>query len=48
MSKSRKNEDAVDRAKTLAKESAKGVGKELREIGKGVASELWNIATLQK
>ena len=37
-----------DRAKTLAKEAAKGVGKEMKEISKGVFSELFKIVTLQK
>ena len=37
-----------DRAKTLAKDAAKGVGKEMKEISKGVLSELWKIATLDK
>jgi hypothetical protein len=37
-----------DRAKTLAKEAAKGVVKEAGEISKGVFSELFKIVTLQK
>jgi hypothetical protein len=37
-----------DRAKTLAKDAAKGVGKEMKEISKGVLRELWKIATLDK
>jgi len=37
-----------DRAKALAKDAAKGVGKEMKEISKGVLAELWKIATLDK
>lgn len=44
----RKEETYSDRAKTLAKDAAKGVGKEMKEISKGVLSELLKIATLQK
>ncbi len=36
------------RAAKLARESAKGVAKELGAISKGVLSELVKIATLQK
>jgi hypothetical protein len=38
----------LDRAVKLAKESGKGVARELGDISKGVLSELFKIATLQK
>lgn len=43
-----KKDNYSDRAKTLAKDAAKGVGKEMKEISKGVLSELWKIAMLDK
>ena len=43
-----KKEKYSDRAKTLAKDAGKGVGKEMKEISKGVLSELFKIVTLQK
>ena len=43
-----KKEKYSDRAKTLGKEAAKGVAKEMKEISKGVLRELWKIATLDK
>jgi hypothetical protein len=43
-----KKDKYSDRAKTLAKEAAKGVGKEMGEISKGVLSEFFKIVTLQK
>jgi hypothetical protein len=44
----RKKDKYSDRAKSLAKEAAKGVLKEGKEISRGVASELFKIITLQK
>jgi hypothetical protein len=41
-------EELRKRAAKLARESAKGVAKELGAISKGVLSELAKIATLQK
>jgi hypothetical protein len=43
-----RKEKYSDRAKSLAKEAAKGVGKEMGAISKAVLSELFKIATLQK
>lgn len=43
-----KKDKYSDRARTLAKDAAKGVGKEMKEISKGVLSELFKIVTLQK
>ena len=43
-----KKDQYAERAKTLAKEAAKGVVKEAGEISKGVLSELFKIVTLQK
>lgn len=38
----------LSRAERLAKEAGKGVLKEVGEISKGVLTELFKIATLQK
>lgn len=43
-----KKDNYSGRAKTLVKDAAKGVGKEMKEISKGVLSELWKIAMLDK